>query len=135
MNFISFEANALEPNDTVLCYLHALKNGDIGTIKDSITGELYKKRKVLLEQNESYSEFLKKTYRKTKFLIKETTVNNNDALVEVEVKLPRGKTKFILYLSKNAQGNWINLQGVCYHRKHPSSFLSFPAIGQRNKFF
>src|SRR5210317_1440073 len=87
MNFSSFEANALEPNDTVLCYLHALKHGDVGKIKYSITGELYKKRKVLLEQNKSYSEFLKKTYRKAEFQIKETMVNNNDVLVKVESKL------------------------------------------------
>ena len=106
MSFISFEANALEPNDTVLRYLHALKHGDVGTIKDSITGELYKKRKVLLEQNKSYSEFLKKTYRKAEFQIKETMVNNNDVLVKVESKLPEGKTIFIFYLNKNSQGNW-----------------------------
>jgi len=106
MSFISFEANALEPNDTVLRYLHALKHGDIGTIKDSITGEFYKKRKVLLEQNKSYSEFLKKIYGEAEFQIKETTIDNNDVLVKVESKLPGGKTKFILYLSKNAEGNW-----------------------------
>ena len=106
VSFSSFEANALGPNDTVLRYLTALKHGDIGTIKDSIEGELYKKRKVLLEQNKSYSEFLKKTYRAAKFIIKETTVDNNDVLVKVEVKFPRGKTKFILHLNKNAQGNW-----------------------------
>ena len=106
VSFSSFASDALEPNDTVSRYLHALKQGDIGTIKDSIAGELYKKRKVLLEQNESYSEFLKKTYGKAKFLIKETTANNNDVLVKVEVQFPRGKTKFILYLNKNAQGDW-----------------------------
>jgi len=106
VSFSSFASDALEPNDTVSRYLHALKQGDIGTIKDSIAGELYKKRKVLLEQNKSYPKFLKKNYREAEFQIKETTVNNNDVLVEVEVKFPKGKTKFILYLGKNAQGNW-----------------------------
>jgi hypothetical protein len=106
VSFSSFEANALEPDDTVLRYLNALKNGDIGTIKDSIGGELYKKRKVLLEQNKSYPKFLKKTYRDTEFQIKETTVNKNEALVKVESKFPDGITRFIFYLNKNAEGNW-----------------------------
>jgi hypothetical protein len=99
-------SNALEPNEIVLCYLTALKNGDIQVIKDSIAGEIYNKSKVLLEQNKSYSEFLKKTYWKAKFQIKETTFDNNNVLVKVESKLEREKTKFILYLNKNAQGKW-----------------------------
>ena len=106
VSFSAFASDALEPNDTVSRYLHALSQGDIGTIRDSITGELYKKRKILLEQNESYSEFLKKTYRKAKFIIKETTVNKNEALVKVESKFPDGITRFIFYLNKNAEGNW-----------------------------
>lgn len=99
-------SNALEPNDTVLRYLTALKNGDIQVIKDSITGEMYNNSKVLLEQNKYYSKFLKKTYREAEFQIKRTTVDNSDALIKVESKLPEGKTTFILYLNQNAQGNW-----------------------------
>ena len=56
VSFSSIAANALEPNDTVLSYFQALKNGDIETIKGLITGEMYNKRKVLLEQNENYSD-------------------------------------------------------------------------------
>jgi hypothetical protein len=99
-------SNASEPNDTVLRYLAALKNGDIQVIKDSITGEMYNNSKVLLEQNKSYSKFLKKFYRKAEFKIKETTANNNNVLIKVESKLPEGKTTFILYLNKNIQGKW-----------------------------
>lgn len=106
VSFSSFETNALEANDTVLRYLNALKNGDIVTIKDSITGELYKKRKVLLEQNESYSEFLIKIYRDAEFFIKETTVDNDDVLIKVEIKYLNGKSDFTFYLDKNAKGNW-----------------------------
>ena len=102
----SFDVNALEPNDTVLRYFNALKNGDIETIKDSITGELYKKRKVILEQNKSYSEFLQKIYQGAEFYIKETTIENNDVLVKVEVKFLSGESNFTLYLNENAEGNW-----------------------------
>jgi len=106
VSFSAFASDALEPNDAVSRYLRALSQGDIGTIKDSITGEMYKNNKVLLEQNESYSEFLKKTYRDAEFQIKETTVNKNEALFKVESKFPDGITRFIFYLNKNAEGNW-----------------------------
>lgn len=99
-------SNALEPDHTVMRFLAALKNGNIQVIKDSITGEMYNNGKVLLEHNESYSEFLKKIYRDAKFQIKETTLNDNEAIVKVESKSTDGKTRFIFYLNKNDRGNW-----------------------------
>lgn len=106
VSFSPIEANALDANDTVLRYLGALRNGNIETIKDSITGEMYNNSKVLLEQNKSYSVFLKKIYRDAKFQIRDTTVNNNEAIVKVESKFPDGKTIFIFYLNKNGEGDW-----------------------------
>ena len=100
------EAKALGPNDTVLNYFQALKHGDVETIKDSITEEMYKRRRVLLEQNSNYPEYLKKVYQGAEFKIKETNVENNDALVNVEVNFQNKKTNFTLFLWKNAKGNW-----------------------------
>ena len=114
VSFSSIAANALEPNDTVLSYFQALKNGDIETIKDLITGEMYEKRKVLLEQNENYSEFLKKVYQEAEFRINETNETDNDVLVNVEVNTLNGKTEFNLLLKKDMDGNWKIFKEISY---------------------
>ena len=105
-SFISVAAYASTPNDTVLLYFQSLKNGDVITIKDLITGKLYEKRKVLLEQNENYSEFLKNLYQYAEFEITETTVKDSDAQINVQVNSPDGKRPFILFLKKDDEGNW-----------------------------
>ena len=105
-SFISVAAYASTPNDTVLLYFQSLKNGDVVTIKDLITGKLYEKRKVLLEQNENYSEFLKNLYQYAEFEITETTVKDSDAQINVQVNSPDGKRPFILFLKKDDEGNW-----------------------------
>ena len=106
MSFGSFDANAFEPIDTVLSYLQALKDGNIEAIKDSIAGELYKKRKVLLEQNENYSEFLKKIYQDAEFQITKTTAKDDKVFISVAVDFSGRKTNFTFLLLKNAAGNW-----------------------------
>lgn len=106
VSFIRVAAFASTPNDTVSLYFQALKNGDVRTIKDLITGNLYEKRKVLLEQNENYSEFLKKLYQYTEFQINETTIKDSNAKINVEVNSPDGKRPFILFLKIDDEGNW-----------------------------
>jgi hypothetical protein len=106
MCFNAIEVKAIEPNDTVLRYFEALQKGDITTIKDSITGEMYKKRKVLLERNENYPEFLRKVYRSAEFEITETTVKDRDAQINVDVNFPDEKRSFTLFLKRDDEGNW-----------------------------
>ena len=114
VSFGAIRANALEPNDTILRYFQALQQGDINTIKDSITGEIYKNNKVLLEQNEKYSEFLQKVYQGAEFRINKTTEIDNDVLVNVEVNTPKGKTEFNLLLKKDMEGNWKVFKEISY---------------------
>lgn len=114
ISFGAINANALEPGDTVLRFLQSLKNGNIEMIKDSITGEFLSKRKVLLEQNENYSEFLKKVYQEAEFRINETTAIDNDVLVNVEVNSPNGKTELNLFLKKDMEGNWKIFKEIYY---------------------
>jgi hypothetical protein len=106
VSFGAIKARASTPNDAVLSYFQALKNGDVETIKASITGDMYKKRKVLLEQNKNYPEFLKNVYKGAQFRIKDVSIKDNDAVVSVEVIFPDRKTQFILYLIKDDLGNW-----------------------------
>ena len=115
VSFSAIEAKALGPDDTVLSYFQALKNGDIETIKDSITGEMYKKRKVLLEQNENYSEFLKNVYQGAEFQIKKTTIKDNDAVVTVKVNFPDRQKEFVLFLKKDNLGNWKIFNEITNH--------------------
>lgn len=106
VSFSAIEAKALGPNDTVLSYFQALKNGDVETIKDLITGEMYNRRKVLLEQNANYPEFLQKVYQGAEFKIIETTIEANATLVTVEVTFPDRTKQFVLYLENDDLGNW-----------------------------
>jgi ABC-type transporter MlaC component len=100
------EAKALEPNDTVLRYFKALQQGDISTIKDSITGEMYQKNKAILDQNENYPVYLQKAYQGAKFQITDTTVRDNDVVVTVKVNFPDRQKEFVLLLKKDDSGNW-----------------------------
>ena len=106
VSFGSVRANALGPDDTVLDYFQALQQGDISAIKHSISGDLYKKRKVLLEQNTNYPEFLKNVYQGAEFQIKKSTIQENNAVVTVEVYFPNRQKEFTLFLYKDAAGNW-----------------------------
>ena len=46
-------------NETVSPFLEALKNGDVSLIKQYIAGDMYESRRILLEQNKEYPEFLR----------------------------------------------------------------------------
>ena len=104
--FLSIAANASSPVDTALNYFQALQQGDLNTIKDSIAGEIYRTRKVLLEQNERYPEFLRNIYQGANFQIKSVAIQDNNAAVTVEVRFPDRQKVFILFLNKDDLGNW-----------------------------
>ena len=53
-----------------------------------------------------YSDFLKNAYQEAKFRITKTTVTDTDALIDVKVHFPDGEKKYILFLNKDAGGNW-----------------------------
>jgi hypothetical protein len=106
VSFGALEAKAFEPNDTVLSYFQALQQGDINTIKNTITGEMYKNNKVILEQNENYPEYLRKAYQGAEFQIIDSTINNNEAEVKAKVNFPDRQNEFVLLLIKDDLGNW-----------------------------
>jgi len=106
LSLSTIEAKALGPSDTVLIYFQALKHGDIETIKDSISEEMYKIRKILLEQNQNYSEILKKAYQEAEFHIKETTIDDDNAQISVEVNCSDRKRNYNIFLYKDVGENW-----------------------------
>lgn len=95
-----------EPNDTVLRYLEALKNGDVATIMNTIDGELLEKRRVLLAENDTYSRFLKKFYQGAVFEIKGNRISGTIAQSSVEVYFDDRQSNFELLLNLNDEGKW-----------------------------
>lgn len=61
-------------------FFSAMKNGEVEKIKNYISGEMFEKNRVLLEQNREYPDFLKKFYDGVQFKVVEV-VRNGDIVV------------------------------------------------------
>lgn len=80
--------------DTVERYNAALQAGDVGALKELLGGRLYKKRRVLLEENTEYSDWLKQYYAGAHFSYPSgvtSEAGTADKLVEVETQLRSGE--------------------------------------------
>jgi hypothetical protein len=77
-------------NETVFPFLEALKNGDVDLIKQYIAGDMYESRKILLEQNEEYPEFLRKYYEGVQFYIDNAHGSGDYVLVYISIEYPNG---------------------------------------------
>ena len=101
---------AEEPMDTATRYITALTEGNTAEMTAYLGGRLYSKRKVLLEQNESYPEFLSNFYLGVEFHISELKNINIDPPkyeVEVQFQYPDGNYMEIrLILAKNSLDEW-----------------------------
>ena len=58
----------------------AMKNGEVGKIKNYISGEMLQRNRVLLEQNREYPDFLRKFYDGAQFKVVKA-VRNGDIVV------------------------------------------------------
>jgi hypothetical protein len=89
-------------------FFEALRNGDVNSLKNCMGGELYENRKVLIEQNKGYPDFLRQLYQGVNFNI--DTIyqeNNGDIQVNVSVDFDDGRTSVSkLLLSKNNVGRY-----------------------------
>lgn len=112
--FIPLQVNALEIEteyaiETVEKFIYASENGDIGLLKTLITGPYYDKRKSLLEDNEGYSDFLKKYFQDITLEILEVKFNNhyNYAFVKIKKEMHNiDVINFELILIKDEMGIW-----------------------------
>jgi len=75
-------------NQVIQPYLESLKRGNITVIRQLISGNIYKRYRVLLEENRSYSNFLKKYYRHADFSVRSIQEENGWVSVEVDIRLP-----------------------------------------------
>ena len=99
-----------EPFDTVTGYLEALKSGDTLVLKSHIGGRLYQNRKVLLEDNAQYSEFLRKFYEGSRFRILAVVTDEKNQInkfVDVEFQFQGGNKSLISFVvTKDPFGVW-----------------------------
>ena len=103
-------SHAEEPMDTVTNYLQALIDGTVEELRALLGGRLLSRRKVLLEQNASTSEFLQNFYAGAETFIPEIKKTNIDPLqyeVEVQFQFPTGNIiEAKLVLEQNSLGEW-----------------------------
>lgn len=77
-------------NETVLPFFEALKNGDVKLIKKYIAGYMYESKKVLLEQNMEYPEFLRNYYQGVEFYVDSAYRSGDYVLVHISLEYPNG---------------------------------------------
>ncbi len=73
-------------NETVMPFCWALKAGDVTSIKQYLSGNMYEKNKVLLEQNKEYPEFLRNYYRGAGFRVVKAEKIDNKIIVDVDIE-------------------------------------------------
>ena len=111
ISFFAYQSYAQDKvaSETVTHFLNALKLGDVEKILLHIDGTLYKRIKVLLHQNNNYSDLLKAKYGKAEFLINKISATDHEELVaDIQISLPSGNTinrKFILR-KKEGSNSW-----------------------------
>ena len=105
---LSDERYEIVINDVVLPFFDALKNGDVDSIKHYIAGDVYENKRVLLEKNKEYSEFLRNYYDGVEFYIDNLMESGDYIVVHVVVEFSNGdEANAQLYLGKdinNASG-------------------------------
>lgn len=107
-NFV-FATKGTSPVDTVIQFYNAYKDGDIQTMRQLTAGSFYKRRKVLLEENREYPNFLRQRYQGIQVKIINSVIekNNISAEVDVELEFPDSTVDTNkLLLKKDAGGIW-----------------------------
>jgi hypothetical protein len=97
-NIVSVEA--AEPNEIVTAYFQALKEGNVKVVKNLISGNLYNNRRVLLEENPDYGNFLKKIYMGSHIQIMDTVKKNGITYVDVKIEFQDGSNHLVTLLLK-----------------------------------
>lgn len=82
-------------------FFQALKAGNMEVIKQYVTGDLYYQKRVLLEENKEYGNFLKKIYRDARFdVLNINQDSSGDILAEISVVMANGtKRQLNIYLT------------------------------------
>ena len=107
LGFNIFTVAATEPDQVITAYFEALKVGDIELIKDLISNNLYNKKRVLLEKNPKYGNFLKKIYQDADIHIVNIAKKDKGTYVNVEINFLNGGQDLVTFLlTKNNAKDW-----------------------------
>jgi hypothetical protein len=89
---LAADLQATQATDIVVQVFEALKKGDVQTIRQYMSPELYKQYSVLFEQNTQYPAFLSKYYQGAKLRIRKTAKVRGHTQVQVAIDFPTGTT-------------------------------------------
>jgi hypothetical protein len=107
MAYPAWAAGSNDPEGVVQLYFTALKEGDIAGIKNVVSESFYSKRKVLLDQNRGYADFLRKIYSNADINIINVDISDDRAYVRVEQSSDgNNRNETVLELVKDDVGSW-----------------------------
>lgn len=103
----AWAAGGYGPEDVVDQYFSALKEGNITSLKETMSDSFYNKRKILLERNASYADFLVENYRDVQINVLNVDIGDDKAHVTVE-KFRAGddREEIVLILVKIDDWTW-----------------------------
>jgi len=97
------------PDNTVLQFFNASRNGDVEQMRELISGSYYNRRKAELENNDSYPAFLVDHFLGSTTTIAESTIDhkNQIAVVTATTRFPdKTINTSRLILKKGDNGAW-----------------------------
>lgn len=102
-------------------FFHALKAGNIDLIKQYISGDLYERKKDLLERNSRYSAFLQNWYKDAEFGVKKVVNIDGNVIAVVEISFPDGSDEIIkIRLAKVGGSSSYKIVEEIKHVEHQS---------------
>jgi hypothetical protein len=106
-------AQPASPDECVVQFFEASKNGDLDTMKQLIAGPFYAQRKTLFDENVQYPDFLRKHYADTRLQIMNMRAERGGWVADVRIKFPDGTVDSNkLLLQKDASGTWKIIQDI-----------------------
>ena len=106
-------AGPASPDECVAQFFEASKNGDTARMKQLIAGTFYNQRKVLLEENATYPDFLRKYYEGARQQITSMREDRGGWVVEVRIAFADATVDSNkLLLQKDATGTWKIMQDI-----------------------
>lgn len=83
---------------SLMGFVTALKKGDLDIMKEFMSEKMYMRYKILLEENQGYSNFLQNYYKDARFSIGKISVVDDHILADLYVDFSDG-SRFVHHLS------------------------------------
>ena len=102
---LAADVHVAQATDTVVRVFAAMQRGDVQTLQQYLSPELYEQYRILFEQNTEYPAFLSKYYQGAKLRIMKIAKVGDRTQVQAAIDFPTGTTREskILLKRNNAQ--------------------------------